>query len=135
MIFRAWRLVVVFVVTLATLASCSFAMTAEDSPASPKAAIDYPALKAAVEDEIVTGSVALDNVRAVVVSVDGETEISHYRHGFTAEDPTHVWSITKSVVATLIGIAIADGLIDTSIRLLGSCCLSTGRRCLLRWRG
>jgi CubicO group peptidase (beta-lactamase class C family) len=119
MIFRAWRLIVVVVVTLATLASCSFANTAEHSPASPKAPIDYLALVAAIENKIVTGSVALDNVRAVLVSVDGETKISHYRHGFTAEDATHVWSITKSVVSTLIGIAISDGIIDSLDQTLG----------------
>jgi CubicO group peptidase (beta-lactamase class C family) len=119
MIFRAWRLIVVVVVTLATLASCSFAKTAEHSPASPKAPIDYLALEAAIENKIVTGSVALDNVRAVLVSVDGETKISHYRHGFTAEDTTHVWSITKSVVSTLIGIAISDGIIDSLDQTLG----------------
>jgi hypothetical protein len=90
MIFRAWRMIVVVVVTLATLASCSFAKAPEYSPASPKAPI-YLALEAAIENKIVTGSVALDNVRAVLVSVDGETKISHYRHGFAAEDTTHVW--------------------------------------------
>ncbi len=47
----------------------------------------------------------------MLVTVDGETKISHYRHGFTAEDTTHVWSVTKSVVSTLIGIAIADGIL------------------------
>lgn len=65
MIFRVWRLVVVAVVALATLASCPFAKTPEPSPASPKAPIDYPALEAAIENKIVTGSVALDNVRAL----------------------------------------------------------------------
>ena len=29
---------------------------------------------------------------AVGRSVDGETKITLYRHGFTAEDATHVWS-------------------------------------------
>jgi len=108
-------------VTLATLASCSFAKTPAHSPAAPKAPIDYLALEAAIENKIVTGSVAFDNVRAVLVSVDGETKISHYRHGFAAEDTTHVWSVTKSVVSTLIGIAISDGIIDsldqTGVRL------------------
>ena len=54
---------------------------------------------------------ALDDVRAVLVNVDGETKIAHYRHGFTENDYLHVWSVTKSVVSILIGIAIADGLI------------------------
>ena len=53
----------------------------------------------------------LDNVRAVLVSVDGETKVAHYRHGFTEDDHGHVFSVTKSVISILIGIAIADGLI------------------------
>ena len=47
----------------------------------------------------------------MLVSVDGETKIAHYRHGFTEDDHGHVCSVTKSVVSILIGIAIADGLI------------------------
>jgi CubicO group peptidase (beta-lactamase class C family) len=77
------------------------------------AASRLPALNAANENKITSGSVALDNVRAVLISVDGETKIVHYRHRFTAEDTTHVWSVTKTVVSTLIGIAISDGLIDS----------------------
>ena len=50
-------------------------------------------------------------MRAVLVSVDGETKIAHYRHGFTDGDHGHVFSVTKSVVSILIGIAIGDGLI------------------------
>ncbi|HYI55885.1 MAG TPA: serine hydrolase, partial [Microlunatus sp.] len=47
----------------------------------------------------------------MLVSVDGETKIAHYRHGFTDDDHGHVFSVTKSVVSILIGVAIADGLI------------------------
>jgi CubicO group peptidase (beta-lactamase class C family) len=72
---------------------------------------DYAALEAEIEQAISTGPATLDNVRAVLVSVDGETKIAHYRHGFTGADHRHVWSVTKSVVSILIGIAIADGLI------------------------
>ena len=43
MIFRAWRLVVALVVTLATLASCSSANTPEDRPTSAETPIDTPA--------------------------------------------------------------------------------------------
>jgi CubicO group peptidase (beta-lactamase class C family) len=74
--------------------------------------VDYGALQQAIEDEITSRSASLDSIRAVLVSVDGRTRISHYRHGTTAEDTTHVWSVTKSVVATLIGIAIDDGLVS-----------------------
>ena len=63
---------------------------------------------------------SLDNIRAVLVSVDGKPQIAHYRHGFTANDHEHVWSVTKSVVATLIGMAIHQGLIKGLDQPLGS---------------
>ena len=56
---------------------------------------------------------ASDNVRAVLVSVEGESKVDHYRHSFAAADTTYVWSVTKSVVSTLIGITISDGIIDS----------------------
>ncbi len=67
-----------------------------------------------------TGPARLDNVRAVIVDVDGETKIAHYRHGYTGEGHLHVWSVTKSVVSTLIGIATADGLIADLDEPLGA---------------
>ena len=73
--------------------------------------IDYVALEAEIEKAISTGPVTLDNVQAVLVNVDGETAIAHYRHGFTEGNYGHVWSVTKSVISILIGIAIEDGLI------------------------
>jgi CubicO group peptidase (beta-lactamase class C family) len=73
--------------------------------------VDYHALEIAIENKIGNSSVSMDNVRAVLVSVDGQPRVTHYRHGATAEDTTHIWSVTKSVVSTLIGIAISDGLI------------------------
>ena len=69
------------------------------------------ALEAQIEPTIRTGPATLDNVRAVLVNVDGETKIAHYRQGFTEDDYLHVFSVTKSVLSILIGIAIADGLI------------------------
>ena len=50
-------------------------------------------------------------MRAVLVNVDGETKIAHYRHGFTEDDYGHVFSVTKSVLSILIGIAIDEGVI------------------------
>lgn len=103
---RCWPLVVALVLSLTV--SCS---SGEASPQPTKPSVDYHALQDAVENKITTGSVSLDNVRAVLVSVDGQTRLSHYRHGFTATDTTHVQSVTKSVMSTLIGIAIGDGII------------------------
>jgi CubicO group peptidase (beta-lactamase class C family) len=50
----------------------------------------------------------LANVRAVLVSVDGSTVAARYR-GSGPEQTGHVWSVTKSVLSMLVGIAIADG--------------------------
>ncbi len=71
-----------------------------------------PALAEAVENHLTQGSVSLDNVRAVLVSVDGTPRLTHYRNGFSATDHEHVYSVTKSVMSTLIGQAIGDGLIS-----------------------
>ena len=48
----------------------------------------------------------------MLVNVEGEPKIAHYRHGFTDNDHGHVFSVTKSVLSILVGIAIADGLIS-----------------------
>jgi CubicO group peptidase (beta-lactamase class C family) len=61
----------------------------------------------------------------VLVSVDGEIKIAHYRHDFAAEDTTHVWSITKSVMSTLIGSATSDGIIDSLDQTLAELLSST----------
>jgi hypothetical protein len=65
------------------------------SPPTPtgESAIDYTALEAEIETAITTGPVTLDNVRAVLVNVDGELKIAHYRHGFTDNDHGHVFSL------------------------------------------
>ena len=73
----AARWLLVTIVTLAAVVACSH------SPA-PTAASKPPidsvvALEAEIEKAISTGPATLDNVRAVLVSVDGETKIAHYR--------------------------------------------------------
>ena len=112
----AARWLLVTIVMLVAAVGCSPSSgpppltTSEPTPAS-KPPTDYVALEAEIEKAITTGPATLDNVRAVLVNVDGETKIAHYRHGFTGGDHGHVFSVTKSVVSILIGIAIADGLI------------------------
>jgi CubicO group peptidase (beta-lactamase class C family) len=103
------RLIVIAAVLL-TLISCTPA-TPQPTPSPTRTPTDYAALETAIEQAIATGPATLDNVRAVVIDVDGQTKMAHYRHGYTGKDHEHVWSVTKSVLSTLIGIAIADGLI------------------------
>jgi CubicO group peptidase (beta-lactamase class C family) len=112
---RTSRLLLVTIFMLVGVLACSPAAP-RPSPTSPPtpastSTIDYVALEAEIEKAITTGPVTLDQVRAVLVNVDGETRIAHYRHGFTEDDHGHVFSVTKSVLSILIGIAITDGLI------------------------
>ena len=117
-----WLLVTIF--TLVTAVACSpeasppapsspAATSVSPSPPTPagKSTVDYVALETEIEKAIAGGAATLDNVRAVLVNVDGETKIAHYRHGFTENDHGHVFSVTKSVLSILIGIAVDDGLI------------------------
>ena len=104
----AARWLLVTIVVLAAVVGCS---PSPAPTAASKPPVNYVALEAEIEKAISTGPATLDNVRAVLVSVDGETKIAHYRHGFTEDDHGHVWSVTKSVVSVLIGIAIGEGLI------------------------
>lgn len=62
---------------------------AQLAPVSPAAVsscggVESVALGQRVEEYIRTGTVPLDNVRAVLVVVDGHTKLTYYRHGFTA---------------------------------------------------
>jgi CubicO group peptidase (beta-lactamase class C family) len=119
-----WLLVTIFVLVVA--AGCSPAASLPSSRSAPTAtppppvslhtpasqpSIDYVTLEAEIEKAITAGPATLDKVRAVLVNVDGETKIAHYRHGFTEDDHGHVFSVTKSVLSILIGIAIEDDLI------------------------
>jgi CubicO group peptidase (beta-lactamase class C family) len=105
-----WLLATILILIAAM--GCSPSSGQPPAPASASTPpLNYEALEAEIEKAITTGPATLDNVRAVLVSVDGETKITHYRHGFSDGDYGHVFSVTKSVLSILIGIAIADGLI------------------------
>jgi CubicO group peptidase (beta-lactamase class C family) len=47
------------------------------------------------------------------VEVDGIRQLEFYRNGGGPNYYSHVWSVTKSVVATLVGIAITEGKINS----------------------
>lgn len=76
------------------------------------AVVDYAAMQTAIEDKISSGSLTLSTIDAVLVSVDGETKVAHYRNGSKPEDALHVYSVTKSVSSALIGVAIDEKLIS-----------------------
>jgi CubicO group peptidase (beta-lactamase class C family) len=98
-------------VLAALVGGCIAAPTRTPSP-SPSRTIDYAAMETAIEDKINSGSLRLSTINAILVSVGGETKVAHYRNGSKPEDALHVWSVTKSVVSALIGIAIDEKIIS-----------------------
>ncbi len=79
---------------------------------SPSRTVDYAAMETAIDNKISSGSLSLSTIDAVLVSVGGETKLAHYRNGSKPADALHVWSVTKSVVSALIGIAIDEKIIS-----------------------
>lgn len=53
------------------------------------------------------------NIAGIVVRQKGETRYENYFNAYTAASPVHVFSITKSIVSLLIGIALDKGLIES----------------------
>jgi len=66
---------------------------------------DNARLQAAVNDPVLQGP----GTRAIVVVHNGRIVAEAYGQGFTASTPLLGWSMTKSVTAALVGLAIKDG--------------------------
>jgi CubicO group peptidase (beta-lactamase class C family) len=66
---------------------------------------DNARLQAALNDPVLQGP----GMRAIVVVHDGRIVAETYGQGFTASTPLLGWSMTKSVTAALVGMAIKDG--------------------------
>jgi CubicO group peptidase (beta-lactamase class C family) len=76
-------------------------------------------MSAAVE-RAVAANTMFDAVQVVVVVADGKTLVEHYS-GVSPEEYQPVQSVTRSVISTLVGIAVDDGLLaldDTLAQLL-----------------
>ena len=65
-------------------------------------------MKQRLAREIENGPDSLKEVRAVLVAVDGSTTLSFY-HDRKPTEQAHVWSVTKSVVSILVGMAVDEG--------------------------
>jgi CubicO group peptidase (beta-lactamase class C family) len=99
----------VLAVAVAALAGCT-----ASSPTAEELAAD---IRPAMEEYL--GAIDPEGqVRAVLVHHDGEPVVEHYVDS-AAEDYWDTRSVTKSVVGTLIGIAIADGYIAGVDETLG----------------
>jgi CubicO group peptidase (beta-lactamase class C family) len=66
---------------------------------------DNARLQAAVNDPVLQGP----GMRAIVVVHDGRIVAETYGAGFSASTPLQGWSMTKTVTAALVGLAITDG--------------------------
>lgn len=53
------------------------------------------------------------NIAGIVVLQNGETRYEQYYNDCTITSPIHVFSVTKSIISALIGIAIDQGLIKS----------------------
>ena len=54
-----------------------------------------------------------DNITGILIQKDGENMYERYFRGCSAENAAHVYSVTKSVLSMLIGIAIKEGMIKS----------------------
>ena len=111
---RVWQRLAALCLAAIVVASCS--TQPDDSPAPviiSRPPVDYRALETAIETKIMSGSVGWQTIGAVLVSVDGETRIAHYRNGRKPDEALHVWSVTKSVTSALIGIALDEQIIGS----------------------
>lgn len=54
-----------------------------------------------------------DNICGIIISRNNQTEYEKYFNNFTASDPIHIASVTKSIISILIGIAINKGHIKS----------------------
>jgi CubicO group peptidase (beta-lactamase class C family) len=109
-----WQRLAMLCLAVIMVVSCSAPQ--DDSPApvpSSRPPVDYQALEEAIETKIMSGSVGWQTIGAVLVSVDGETRIAHYRNGRKPDEALHVWSVTKSVTSALIGIALDEQIIGS----------------------
>lgn len=75
--------------------------------------VDYAELERAVEAKIVSGGTGWTSIGAVLVSVDGEITLAHYRNKRKPDDALHIWSSTASVAAILVGIALDEKIIGS----------------------
>ena len=110
---RPWRLLFVTVMAL-ICAACSAPVGHQPTPSPTEGSADPPdfrQLGGSIEKAIASGSVALDTVGAVLINVDGKTVLTHYRKDQKPNKALHVFSVTKSVLSALIGIALDEKLI------------------------
>ena len=81
-------------------------------PADAVAAVSDIAINPAIQNIVENPALAGPGMRAIAVLKDGKIIAETYGKGFDASTPLLGWSMTKSVMATLIGMRIAEGRMD-----------------------
>lgn len=76
-----------------------------EPPAAPTGAELAAAVDRFVDQSLSPG---IRNTRAILVAVDGKTVVERY-YDSSAEETAEVASVTKSVLSTLVGIAVSEG--------------------------
>jgi len=69
------------------------------------AASNDPAIQTLLENEVLGGR----GIRAALVIHDGQIIAEHYGRGFNRDTPLLGWSMSKTVVATLVGALVEEG--------------------------
>jgi CubicO group peptidase (beta-lactamase class C family) len=126
---RLWRdltrLVIAATVLAGPSAACSSppgstaAPVTSGSSTPSRRTVDAAALDKAVSEFLATSvSPGVENVRAVLIWVDDRLVVQQYHHS-TASDSRNIASVTKSVISTLIGVALAEGHLKRLDQTLG----------------
>jgi CubicO group peptidase (beta-lactamase class C family) len=104
------RLVVALAACLAVLLP---GCTSAPRPARPPSTPDPVAAAVAADFNTHTAD---DQIRAIIVTVAGRTRFERYYRS-SANESRSAWSVTKSVVSTLVGLAINEGKLRLDDRL------------------
>jgi CubicO group peptidase (beta-lactamase class C family) len=117
--------------------SASPAEQLDPSPTTQASATppNYRLLGESIEEAIASGSVALDTIGAVLINADGQTVLTHYRHGRKPDKTMHVYSVTKSVLSALIGSPSTRSSSRTSSHPSASSCRVIEPRWPATWLG
>ena len=111
--------VAVFIV-LAGLVAAGLSVGLADGGPPADRPVDVAAPRPAVQvaglsfDAAATAAATLPRLRSLLVSVDGQLRTERYFHGAVATRTANIKSAAKSVIATLVGIAIDRGHITST---------------------
>lgn len=100
------------VAAMAVRASDHVLMPAVEPPTAPAPRVPVPVSALRFDDAIAAAS-ALPRLYSLLVSVDGDLRVERYFNGASATRATNIKSASKSIVSTLVGIAIDRGHIPS----------------------